>query len=704
MARSAASAVENNFKSGLITEASGMNFPENACTETYDCEFDFLGRVSRRLGFDLEVAYETETIDLTGGVITDYVWRNVAGDGETTFVVQQVGNFLYFYDSGTGSSLSSGLSASTIDLTDFSPVGADEPRLKECQFADGFGKLFVFHPNLEPFAISYDSGAGTFSGTATTVSIRDFEGLVEAPALDIDERPTASMGTISTTHNYNLLNQGWLAADLATWDTARTDLPSNADVDWTFKNASDVFDASTVPNVQRGNTPAPKGHFILNVFNQDRSTVSGVAGITAVTTGTERPSVGTFFAGRVWYAGIGYTGFNSKIYFSQIIEGDTQFGNCYQANDPTAENLFDLLPADGGVINIPEAGTVYKLFPMQAALLVFAHRGVWAITGSQGVGFSAVDYTVSKISDYRTISGTSFVEVNGAPIFWNADGIFGIQGNANSANGVSVNPVSYTTIQSFYNDIPAQSKKFARGAYNPLAQQIQWVYRSTEASTIEGNYEFDMVLVLNMLTGAFYPWRISTGPATVHGILVTDSAGGTLTEITVEDNSANTVIDNSSNTVITASITNAVIAPDFRYVASFPNGGSSDVTFADKSDETYYDWASLDATDYESYFITGYKIHAEAQRKFQTNFVYLYNQGTGTFQFRSLWDYSRTGSTGRWSVNQLIDYTDTNYTAARRRLKCRGQGEVLQFKVTSLTGEPFYILGWSTFETSNATP
>ena len=53
-----AAQLENNFTRGLITEATGLNFPENACTETYNCVFHENARVERRLGFDYEDGFE----------------------------------------------------------------------------------------------------------------------------------------------------------------------------------------------------------------------------------------------------------------------------------------------------------------------------------------------------------------------------------------------------------------------------------------------------------------------------------------------------------------------------------------------------------------------------------------------------------------------------------------------------------------------
>jgi len=54
MPRNVGSVVENRLIRGLVTEATGLNFPEDACVETYDCVFDNIGTVTRRLGIDVE--------------------------------------------------------------------------------------------------------------------------------------------------------------------------------------------------------------------------------------------------------------------------------------------------------------------------------------------------------------------------------------------------------------------------------------------------------------------------------------------------------------------------------------------------------------------------------------------------------------------------------------------------------------------------
>ena len=235
MPRAVNTTVQNNFSRGLVTEATGLTFPEDACTETFNCEFDSIGMVTRRLGFDLEENFATTVQDLQGAVIVVYLWDNVASEGERNFVVVQIGNTLHFYNISTEGSLSENKHPDTINLIDFAPSGITTVSTLECQFSSGSGLLFVTNPNLDSFYVEFDPIGDNITGTEITLKIRDFEGDL-ADALAVDERPTGTVGSLTSAHRYNLENQGWTSANLTAWDTARTDMPSNADVNWYFKN------------------------------------------------------------------------------------------------------------------------------------------------------------------------------------------------------------------------------------------------------------------------------------------------------------------------------------------------------------------------------------------------------------------------------------------------------------------------------------
>src|SRR6266853_529038 len=205
--------LENNFTKGLITEFTGLNFPENAATVSDNTEYTIIGDVIRREGIDTEVNGITNTVDRTNKAISSYKWNNASGDGLTQIVVEQIGNTLYFYKSSsttTALPLSRQLLTSTISLAVFTASGGTLDSTLECQYADGNGYLFVYHPSCDPFYCTYN--AGVIVGNVITIQTRDFTGLPEVN-LPINSRPP----TLSDPHFYNLQNQGWQSAKL--WST-----------------------------------------------------------------------------------------------------------------------------------------------------------------------------------------------------------------------------------------------------------------------------------------------------------------------------------------------------------------------------------------------------------------------------------------------------------------------------------------------------
>ena len=467
---------------------------------------------------------------------------------------------------------------------------------------------------------------------------------------------------------------------ISTWFSDVGNYPSNADIWWTFKDSTDIFNpTTTVGSVISGSANAPQGHFVLNAFQQLRSAVSSVSGLTDVTT-SSRPQTGTWFQGRVWYTGVNasqvttgdalYYTWTENIYFSQIITDVTQFGMCFQENDPTNENAFDLLPTDGGVIQIQGAGAIQKLFPIQNGLLVFADNGVWFITGSSGIGFAADDYTITKISSVQNISSTSFIDVLGLPMFWNEEGIYAVEPAQGRNGGLAVNPLTVGTILSFYNNIPLDSKRFVRGDYNPISYTVSWVYRSTQEAGISNRYQFDSVLNLNIYNKAFYPYTISSNSnCFVNGIFYLNYPSGTLD-------------------------------PIFKYLTTT---GTS-FTFSEENDDVHYvDWFTHDGVgvNYVSSFITGYQIKGQALVKFQPMYMYIFsrNDVNNGYKYNSIWDFATSGNSGKFSTVQVINNAVTNFGMVYRRHRIRGRGLAYQLQVQSVDGMPFDIMGWTVLET-----
>lgn len=694
--------VENSFIGGLVTEATGLNFPENACTDTVNCRFTKYGSVERRLGMDFENNYSTKAINRANVVVNTYLWRNVAGNGDFSVYVVQVGAIVYYYKTNTGT-LSGG---AIIDSTPLVPVGgAPNPSSLEAQFTDGNGLLFITHPYCEPQLVVYDIASDAVIEASLPILIRDFQGDTSDP-YSVDFRPSSTVGGLNVHHLYNLLNQGWTGDKLNNWDGARSDMPSNVDVPWTFKNSSDVFDMTTVGNVIRGNTPAPRGHYILQLCDQNRDAASGTVGALSNSSGYRRASTAAFFAGRIFYAGIAYPGFNTNIYFSQVAERNSQYSYCYQVNDPTAEDLFDLLPTDGGVIVVQDAGTIYKLVSIPGGLVVFAANGVWFITGSTGLGFTANDYTVQKISSVGTLSACSFVDVGGLPVWWNAEGIFTLKTEGGLPQVV---PLAHTKIKKFFDEIPVSAKRFARGFFNLYTGDVKWIYNEEATEQLTSIYSFNKILNYNIYTQAFYPWTISDSDVKINGIVVSDATAGDISVDQVIDASTNTVIDASSNNVVVFNAFNLFTTPGFKFLVSYPDAGSYAVTFAEERNQDYVDWFQRDITgkDYDSYFVSGYRIRGQGMNRQQSGYINIYSDLTTDvgYYIQGIWDYANNPNTGRWSSRQVVtEDGNGDFSVKTHRRKIRGHGKTMQFKIQSIPNKNFNIIGWSSLDTVNQGP
>jgi hypothetical protein len=715
MPRQSGISVENNFIKGLITEISPLKFPENASTDTDNCVYDQTGKVSRRLGFDFEENSTATALTVDNNAKSSFTWKNVAEEGDLSFVVIQNGTVLHFYTVSGDSSLSGNKHADTVDLTDFLPAGGTNSSIqtRECQYAAANGKLIVTHPKLEAFYVDYDVDTDTISSTEITIKIRDTEGdtadVLYVPPFDT--RPTSTLGALNASHRYNLENQGWTSTTLTSWDTARTDMPSNCDVSWYFKTDTDpgtAFDFSLVANLAIGNSKAANGHFIYNLYDVDRAT--NVAGATEFAIEFDRLSTCAFFAGRVWYAGLKYQNYNSKVFFSQIIENAYQFGLCYTSNDPTSELTSDLLASDGGYIDLLEAGNILKMVPVLNTLFVFCTNGVWAITGSQGTGFTANDFSVTKISDTPNVSHCSFVRTEDSVFWWSHTGIYTINKDQQT-NKLSVTNITDVTIKEFFYEIPLDARELARGIYDSLNKRVQWLYRDATANSFTQKYQFDRVLNLSTLTGALYPWTIDTTDVKIHELVSVTGAGGALVEneVTAALGVNNVQAASGVNNVVVFQSANSSIDSVTKFFVSYTDSGVQ-TTFAEEYRDTYLDWTTFDdvGVDFTSYFVTGYRLRGEAIRKHQSNYVRIYtdNDTASSFTIKGIWDFAIDGTRGRFSEIQGIDQAvvisdDTSYSVKSKRVKIRGHGLVLQLMFSSMEGEPFDIVGWVTWDTVN---
>lgn len=704
MPRSVGTTVENNFTGGLITEATSLNFPENAVTQISNCVLSRTGAVTRRKAIAYEENYVIEP-KTTSQAVSTYLWKTVSNNGTRQIVVIQTGAVLDFYMVNAGSITSQKLNTGLV-LTDAAVSGGPGPGDFECVYATGNGYLFVVNPAMKPLYVKFDVNTNTVTAFPIIIGVRDFTGLPDG--METTTRPS----TLSIEHRYNLINQGWGDQQITTFFGAVGGYPSNADVWWLLKDSygnfkpgpiemKEAFKDKTLTiygdvranTVYRGNTPATRGHFILDAFALNRGFVTGVDDLSK-SSGWHRPSNTAFFSGRVFYSGIVAEGFTDKIYFSQVIETEDQFSKCYQVNDPTSEVQFDLLPTDGGVISIPEAGIIYKLFPLSGNLVVFAQNGIWIISGSTGIGFSATDYSCSRISAINTVSATSFVDIEGYPAFWADEGIYTVI--PSQTGSLQVQSLTEGKIKTFYNNIPNSSKHAARGTYNPVEKTIQWLYSSQDNG---GAYSFDSVLVYDVAIKAFYPWDISPPPNNGRVAGVFTSYGTTIqTQQETVTTGVGPVTALDGSLVSTTKTTSLPITFSYKYLVHSAAG----YTLAEIKEDSFLDWGTV---GYVSSFTTGYKLRGEATREAQVNYllVYLRKQYGDQFSVKSMWDYTTSGLSGRWSTQQIVNSGRGYMDYDTRRLKIRGHGKAVQYHFSSVGTADFNISGWASTDSVNGT-
>lgn len=699
MARQKTQATYNTFVKGLITEASDINFPPMASFDEDNCVLFRKGNRRRRLGIDyvsgLSLSSDTFSIPTYNSTeFSYYRWRSVGGNGDLDFLVFQLGTKLYFYNASTLASINS------IDLTSYGIVGAASMGADKVKMIATRGKLFVVGKQLTPFYVTYTSPS-TLTVAQITLNTRDFAGLDDGVA--VDAHPT----TLTAAHEYNLKNQGWAPTSngtnlITTYYTAKTKYPSNTQIWFLGKDASDNLDSTLLEKQDFGNTPAPKGHYIINPFSIDRSGVSGVAGLTTVSI-SKRPQAVESYSGRVWYSGVDEDGFNGTVYFSQVLKNDlSNVGKCYQEADPTAEEDSTLVDNDGGEISIAEIGRIKALRSAGDTLCVFATNGVWGIAGSgTDSGFKATEFVVYKITNVGIESPDSIVEVEGQLIYWSDKGIYALTRD-NISSRFGAQSLTDKTIQSLFDEITPDVRRNVQSIYDEKRRQILFLYSSTDGDT---SYKRNKVLIFDITLGAFSKFTLSNLASNSPFIV------GAIHYLNETDWYSSAI----------------------GYLTVVPNGSNYNFIFSEFNNLDFIDWYSKDSVgvDFDSFLEAGFEFAGDIMRHKQTIYLNAYFEqtetaweeidsayqlvGASSCKMRAKWDWADTDSSNKWSTERelyrlkrhlLPDPNDLTLTYGQNVIvtknKVRGKGRAVKFKFRSTAGKDFNLLGWAVVYSSEA--
>lgn len=689
----------NTFVKGIITEANALTFPENASVDEANFVLNRDGSRQRRYGMDLEDGYTATAVSsMTSAAIgvSSHKWVNAGNTIANQFAVVQVGDKLLVYNASA-----SAISASLITTIDASAIIIDETKLIQSDCGMGF---FFFTSG------SGDAAVLEYVGTTVTmrtidIKIRDFFGVYDG--LEVDDRPAV----LSDAHKYNLYNQGWDSTKNNATFANRGTYPSNAEIWYVCKDASDDFKPQKLDKTDFGSSAAPQGRFIISAFNRSASRTSK-SGVTVPTdTETSRPACVGFFQQRVFYAGLDGKQVSATdtapsmqgfVFYSRIIRTPQDFGQCYSDADVTSEIDNSITEADGGYVNIPDSGKIYKIVPLGDTLYIFAQNGVWALTGGDS-GFNAVEQQIKKVSDFGVVSGTSVVKAEDSILYWSKAGIYYVASNQGE---VTSKNISESTIQGLFTALPKASKEYATGHYDAINRQVSWLYSSSlDYDGINYKFNYDTELILDTTLEAFTKNTISALTGTtpyVAGYLTTPDL------ISAADLGSSTT----------------------KYLTLYYESGSSipNVTFSHYKDMDFIDWKSFNGVGqyFNSYLITGYELAGTTLVNKQAPYILVHCNRTENFVesvgsggaveyddpssciLQSRWDFSDSATSGKWGpetqvyrlnrsiilpvAGQPLDYGHSVITTKSR---LTGRGRALSLKFISEAGKNMHILGWA---------
>lgn len=694
----------NTFVKGIITEAGPLTYPENASIDEENCVLNRDGSRQRRLGMDFEDDFVLRNVTvLSDDAVASFRWYNAANDVDNQLAVVQVGQQLLIFDANADS-----ISANLLDTVDLSAYITGKTPI---QVASGLGYFFVTGGTNKPVYLTFNPSTNQVTVTAIDIKIRDFFGVDDG--LAVDNEPAS----LSTEHNYNLLNQGWNSTQITAYKADPGSVyPSNAQQWFVGKDANDDFQAALLKKQFFGTTPAPKGRYIIDAFARSTSRDAASGLTTPADIETSYPSTCAFAFERVFYSGIessvnvssgtrpNMTGF---VFFSRTLRGAADVGKCHSDADPTSEVDSELVDTDGGYINIPDSGKIHKLLPKQNAMIVMAEQGIWAIVGDEG-GFRGTSYQVIKLSDFGVLSATTVVDAEEIALYWNRGGIYLLQADTNSGQMNATN-VTEATIQTFYNEIDQISKLTAVGSYDPVNRRVQWMYNDQADYT--GNTfrnKYNKELVLDLVLTAFYKNSISSysEPSPyIAGYLETP-------DFLLRQEGIRSRGD---------SVTKYLVV---QFIDPATNSGS--VSFGYYRDPTFRDWKSGDGvgTSFDSYMVTGYEIMQDSMRPKQAGYIVCHfkqternavDNGSGEAVadnpsgclVQSRWDWSDSNNSGKWgqefqayrlqrpyilTLGQPIEY---GHEVVSTKSRLPGRGRALSLKFRSDGDKDFYLYGWA---------
>jgi len=734
----------NSFVKGLVTEASVLNFPEQAASDINNFQLNRDGSLNRRPGFGFENEFEYITTGLTqdqldNGFLSSYVWEDPAGQSGEKYLVIQARDVIKFYNLNSGVVSLDGFLGS-VSFT------AGNKKLNKSSYASVDGKLVIATGDYVVYLVEYDMVTLSFSISSFSLKTRDIWG-VSDPETDNDPllRPLA----YSINHIYNLYNQGWNVERKVTGGTFKdasdfvftsglSKYPSDSDTVWsgiiTIPNGStpeEVFTLDAFRENTGTTSSTSRGSFIIDLLKRGETRQLAVEAnyskyssmlLTTFAAPIDYTSKGSSvvseYAGRICYAGFGPTSqgdarspdLSSYVAFSRLIRNKDDFGKCYQEGDPTSRDASDIVDTDGGLIRIAGCSTIRKLIPQGANLIVFADNGVWAVQGGSDYGFTATNYKVDKISDFGIVSADSAITDGSKAYYWAADGIYAI--GKSEVGDLGHQNISDVSIGTYYREIPSLDKGVTKGVYDKVSKNLRWIYPET-SSTKELVFSLDLgayyVNTIENLNNTSIAFIFNSSPFNAED--VDDQVLVGTDQVYSETDQVFINVQEVSNSLQTV-----------KYLATVTEAGEVKLAIGWYKDSSFKDWKDLNGTgvDAKAYLTTGSITAGDSSIHKQTPLLVMHMERTedevgvdynlmnqSGCLVRTSWDFASSSVSGKISplfqayryrrhiVPSGVGAFDNGYSVVTTRSKLRGRGRALSIYMESEPSKDCKIIGWN---------
>ncbi len=753
---------QNAFVKGLITEASPLTFPDNASLAEQNFELNRDGSRQRRLGMSIENG------GIPIGVFNRYpdrskidtiVWSNASNNRNFNIAVVKVDNLFYFFDADapivTKAQLNGGKPEAIPEL--YNTLSS----LVTYDYTFAHGKLFITTGEQHVYICSYNPNTKEVTVEQKRLEVRDLFGIEEV-TLDVDERPAL----LTSIHEYNLRNQGWLddirSSDKGiiaspsemqdsiqwTFDKYPGKYPSNADMVWANKAADSTPNAEAIgtysPSVLRSATygaqAAPKGHHIIDLFNRGASRATFENKLTPPLTDpplSELTKGGivaiTTYMGRVVYAineveVVNEDGrspsLGSMVMFSFASDNKDSLVKCYSKLDPTSGEDFAQLATDGGWFTLAGIGNISGMEAMGNSLFIFSNKGVWQINGGDRA-FSATNINQTKVTSIGSIGRDSTVIAEDKLFYLTDAGIYVLSPGDDPAGAVKSENITQTTIQTFLDDMPENTKIASTSTYDKFARKVRWLFGDPSFPN-DNFYGTELIFDLNLK--AFYPHvigqhtDIETSKYLI-GFLERPSlvrADVSVSIVAGSDNIVATFNGNTRNVINTIRTAEDEIVTSTKYW-SLQNTGNTNAILQlnEYNNLKFEDWDRIDAP---AFLLTGHATAGDSasfkripyitthMRRTETNFIEtddgFLSDNPSSCNLQVHWEWTNDPNSGRWSNPQQIyrlprtfipDTEEFKYghTVVTTKNRLRGKGRAFSLLYTTDPRKDCHLYGWS---------